>query len=367
MIIHNDFFFTVAFHHHGCNTPKLLIRSPLSRFDLPPCQLPPDLLLHPEPTSLHLARALTREVSKRVVPSGHSTLERSKRMESDQPRKLFVGGLSADTTEKDLEGIFCEFGHLEEVILLKHRQTKRSRGFAFITFERPADAQWAAKEMNGKCLDGKEIKVEPAGKSSYNHRSRGRYPPLSRSKVTQRSLSYGGGGSGRARGHSSCERPFDDGRCSLNFNVSSSRRHLSGKRSLSSRTSGPPPKRSDHSAPVRSSRRMREEGLPLCGGENYEVMPQRNPVSFQSDDYASPRKDTYSAEDRGDHLNSRDMEDYAGVPREYGYHDYYGRYSSRDERTSKSYSGHGGCDGSHDRKSHSSGVSYRNDTYASCC
>ncbi|XP_069873440.1 RNA-binding motif protein, X chromosome-like isoform X2 [Dipodomys merriami] len=220
-------------------------------------------------------------------------------MESDQPRKLFVGGLSADTTEKDLEGIFCEFGHLAEVILLKHRQTKRSRGFAFITFERPADAQWAAKEMNGKCLDGKEIKVEPAGKPSYNRRGRGRHPPFSRNKVTQRSLSYGGEGSGGARGHSSYEGPFDNGRSNLNFNASSSRRHLPGKRSPSSRSSGPLPKRSDHYAPVQSSRRMREEGLPLYGGENYEVMSQRNPVSLQRDDYASARSENYSTEDSG--------------------------------------------------------------------
>ncbi|XP_069873438.1 RNA-binding motif protein, X chromosome-like isoform X1 [Dipodomys merriami] len=276
-------------------------------------------------------------------------------MESDQPRKLFVGGLSADTTEKDLEGIFCEFGHLAEVILLKHRQTKRSRGFAFITFERPADAQWAAKEMNGKCLDGKEIKVEPAGKPSYNRRGRGRHPPFSRNKVTQRSLSYGGEGSGGARGHSSYEGPFDNGRSNLNFNASSSRRHLPGKRSPSSRSSGPLPKRSDHYAPVQSSRRMREEGLPLYGGENYEVMSQRNPVSLQRDDYASARSENYSTEDRGDHLNSGDREDYAGATREYGYDDY-GHYSSQDEHTSKGYSGRGGYD-----KSCSSGGSYRDD------
>ncbi|XP_069873436.1 RNA-binding motif protein, X chromosome-like isoform X2 [Dipodomys merriami] len=217
-------------------------------------------------------------------------------MESDQPRKLFVGGLSADTTEKDLEGIFCEFGHLAEVILLKHRQTKRSRGFAFITFEKPEDAQWAAKEMNGKCLDGKEIKVEPAGKPSYNRRGRGRQPPLSRNKMTQISLSYGGGGSVGARGHSSYERPFDDGKSSLNFNVSSSRRYLPVKRSPSSRSGGPPPKRSDHSVPVQSRRRMREGSL-LHGGKNYDVMPQRNPVSFQRDDHISPRDDIYSTED----------------------------------------------------------------------
>ncbi|XP_069873442.1 RNA-binding motif protein, X chromosome-like [Dipodomys merriami] len=280
-------------------------------------------------------------------------------MESDQPRKLFVGGLSADTTEKDLEGIFCEFGHLAEVILLKHRQTKRSRGFAFITFERPADAQWAAKEMNGKCLDGKEIKVEPAGKLSYNRCGQRRHIPLSRNKVTQRSLSSGEDGSDGARGHSSCEGTFDNGRCSPNFNASSSRRHLPGKRSPSSRSSGPPPKRSDHSAPVQSSHRMREEvkGLPLRGEENYEVMPQRNPVSLQRDDYVSPRGENYSTKDRGDHLNSRDRQVYAGATREYGYHDY-GRYSSRDERTSKSYSGRGGYD-----RSRSSGSSYRDESY----
>ncbi|XP_069873455.1 RNA-binding motif protein, X chromosome-like [Dipodomys merriami] len=282
-------------------------------------------------------------------------------MESNQPRKLFVGGLREETTEKDLEEIFCEFGHLEKVLLLKHRQTKISRCFAFIIFERPAHAQWAAKEMNGKCLDGKEIKVEPTGKPSYNHHDQEKQPPFSRNKVTQRRPSFGGGGSSRARVYSSCKGPIDDGRSGFNFNMSSSRRHLPGKRCSCFKSGGPPPRRSDRSAEVQSSCKMRE-GLPLHGGDNYEVMLQRNPVSFQRDDYTSSRDDSYSHEDRGDHLNSQDMLDFARLPREYGYHNY-GHYSLRDDRTSRSYSGCGGYDGSHDRHYHSSGSSYIDDHY----
>ncbi|KAM4815690.1 RNA-binding motif protein, Y chromosome, family 9-like isoform 2-T5 [Thomomys bottae] len=180
-------------------------------------------------------------------------------MASDQPRKLFVGGLSADTSEKDLKGIFCVFGHIAEVILLKNGETKRSRGFAFITFDSPADAQCAAKEMNGKLLDGKVIKVEPAGKPSSANYGRGTEPPISRNRVTQRSLSYGRGGYDGTRGHSSSEGNFGGSRYSPIFNMSSPRRPLLVKRIPFPRIASPPPKRSNRSAAVGSSFKVREQ------------------------------------------------------------------------------------------------------------
>ncbi|MXR00164.1 hypothetical protein E5288_WYG021417 [Bos mutus] len=71
-------------------------------------------------------------------------------MDADRPGKLLIGGLSAETTEESLEAEFGKYGHIVEVLLIKDRNTNKSRGFAFITFESPADAKDAAKEMNGK-------------------------------------------------------------------------------------------------------------------------------------------------------------------------------------------------------------------------
>uniref|UniRef100_A0A5F8HEZ8 RNA binding motif protein X-linked n=1 Tax=Monodelphis domestica TaxID=13616 RepID=A0A5F8HEZ8_MONDO len=71
-------------------------------------------------------------------------------VEADRPGKLFVGGLNTETNEKALEAVFGKYGRIVEVLLMKDRETSKSRGFAFITFESPADAKDAARDMNGK-------------------------------------------------------------------------------------------------------------------------------------------------------------------------------------------------------------------------
>uniref|UniRef100_A0A8C6GGN4 RRM domain-containing protein n=1 Tax=Mus spicilegus TaxID=10103 RepID=A0A8C6GGN4_MUSSI len=69
--------------------------------------------------------------------------------ETDQPGKIFIGGLNIKTRQKTLQVIFGRFGPVARVILMRDRETKKSRGFAFLTFRRPADAKNAVKEMNG--------------------------------------------------------------------------------------------------------------------------------------------------------------------------------------------------------------------------
>ncbi|KAG8507207.1 RNA-binding motif protein, X chromosome [Galemys pyrenaicus] len=73
-------------------------------------------------------------------------------VEADRPGKLFIGGLNTETNEKALEAVFGKYGRIVEVLLMKDRETNKSRGFAFVTFESPADAKDAARDMNGKHL-----------------------------------------------------------------------------------------------------------------------------------------------------------------------------------------------------------------------
>uniref|UniRef100_W5LVG9 Cold-inducible RNA-binding protein B-like n=1 Tax=Lepisosteus oculatus TaxID=7918 RepID=W5LVG9_LEPOC len=80
--------------------------------------------------------------------------------------KLFVGGLSFDTNEQSLEEVFSKYGNVSEVVVVKDRETQRSRGFGFITFENPEDAKDAMIAMNSKSIDGRVIRVDQAGKSS---------------------------------------------------------------------------------------------------------------------------------------------------------------------------------------------------------
>ncbi|CAI9568408.1 unnamed protein product [Staurois parvus] len=91
-------------------------------------------------------------------------------MSSDEG-KLFVGGLSFETTEQSLEEVFGKYGHVCEVVVVKDRETKRSRGFGFITYENCDDAKDALQGMmNGKTVDGRQIRVDHAGKSSSDRR-----------------------------------------------------------------------------------------------------------------------------------------------------------------------------------------------------
>lgn len=77
-------------------------------------------------------------------------------------KKLFVGGLSWDTDDQGLAAAFERFGPLVEAKVISDRDTGRSRGFGFVTFDAPADAQRAMAEMDGTELDGRSIRVNQA-------------------------------------------------------------------------------------------------------------------------------------------------------------------------------------------------------------
>lgn len=78
------------------------------------------------------------------------------------PTKLFVGGLSHHTSTEDLRTAFSRFGTITDAVVIADRATGRSRGFGFVTYEQPAEAAEAAKQMNGAELDGRILKVNPA-------------------------------------------------------------------------------------------------------------------------------------------------------------------------------------------------------------
>ncbi len=76
--------------------------------------------------------------------------------------KLFVGNLSFNTTENDLNDAFAAFGTVSETNLMMDRTTGRSRGFAFVTMGTPEEAQKAIEGMNGKSVDGRALTVNVA-------------------------------------------------------------------------------------------------------------------------------------------------------------------------------------------------------------
>jgi cold-inducible RNA-binding protein len=76
--------------------------------------------------------------------------------------KLFVGNLSFNTTENDLQDAFAAHGTVVEANLMMDRMSGRPRGFGFVTMSSPAEAQAAIAALNGKELDGRALTVNEA-------------------------------------------------------------------------------------------------------------------------------------------------------------------------------------------------------------
>jgi RNA recognition motif-containing protein len=76
--------------------------------------------------------------------------------------KLFVGNLSFDITEKDLQDAFAAHGTVTETNLMMDRTTGRPRGFGFVTMSSPEEAQKAIAALNGSQLGGRALTVNVA-------------------------------------------------------------------------------------------------------------------------------------------------------------------------------------------------------------
>ena len=105
--------------------------------------------------------------------------------------KLYVGNLSFDTTENDLQSEFEQFGKVVEAALVTDRETGRSRGFAFVTMGSPAEGEAAIKALEGKEFQGRALTVNEA--RPREERPRG-------GSGGGRSFGGGNGGGGRSSG-----------------------------------------------------------------------------------------------------------------------------------------------------------------------
>jgi RNA recognition motif-containing protein len=76
--------------------------------------------------------------------------------------KLFVGNLSFNTTENDLQDAFAAHGTVVEANIMTDRASGRPRGFAFVTMSTPEEAQAAITALNGAALDGRNLTVNEA-------------------------------------------------------------------------------------------------------------------------------------------------------------------------------------------------------------
>ena len=106
--------------------------------------------------------------------------------------KLFVGNLSFDTTENELQDTFAAHGTVTETNLMMDRTTGRPRGFGFVTMSSEEEAQKAIAAMNGAQLDGRALTVNVA-------RPREERPAGGGGGGGRREFGGGGGGGRRER------------------------------------------------------------------------------------------------------------------------------------------------------------------------
>jgi cold-inducible RNA-binding protein len=91
-------------------------------------------------------------------------------------KKIYVGNLSFQTTDSDLNDLFAQFGEVESVSIITDRDTGRSKGFGFVAMN-DESAEKAISQLNGTDLNGRALTVNEAR------------PMVKRD--------FGGGGSGR--------------------------------------------------------------------------------------------------------------------------------------------------------------------------
>jgi len=93
-----------------------------------------------------------------MCPDGRSEWRRRKLV----AKKLYVGGLSFDTTDETLRAFFEQAGKVESASVVVDRFSGRSRGFGFVEMATAAEARKAIGELTGKSLDGRTITVDEA-------------------------------------------------------------------------------------------------------------------------------------------------------------------------------------------------------------
>ncbi|MFA9476724.1 RNA recognition motif domain-containing protein [Phycisphaerales bacterium AB-hyl4] len=100
--------------------------------------------------------------------------------------KIYVGNMSFQTTQESLEGLFTNYGQVDEVAVITDRDTGRPRGFAFVTMANDSEAKEAIEALNGQEFEGRTLTVNEA---------RPREP-----RGGGGGGGYGGGGGGGRRG-----------------------------------------------------------------------------------------------------------------------------------------------------------------------
>jgi cold-inducible RNA-binding protein len=75
---------------------------------------------------------------------------------------IFVGNLSFQTTQEDLQGVFATYGSVERVSIVTDRDTGQSRGFGFVEMTDRSAAETAIAQLNGSDMHGRKLNINEA-------------------------------------------------------------------------------------------------------------------------------------------------------------------------------------------------------------
>ena len=101
-----------------------------------------------------------RQSETRTIGNITETIDRSRKI--DMATKLYVGNLSPNTTEAQIQDLFKAAGNVVSCTLIKDKVTGASKGFAFVEMGSDAEAAKAMADFNGKEQDGRPLKVNEA-------------------------------------------------------------------------------------------------------------------------------------------------------------------------------------------------------------
>jgi RNA recognition motif-containing protein len=87
---------------------------------------------------------------------------------------IYVGNLSYQATEEDLNSVFAEYGTVKRVVLPTDRETGRARGFAFVEMAEEAHEEKAISDLDGAEWMGRQLKVNKARPREDNRNDRRR-------------------------------------------------------------------------------------------------------------------------------------------------------------------------------------------------
>lgn len=88
---------------------------------------------------------------------------------------IYVGNLSYEVTEEDVQAVFAEYGSVKRVQLPTDRETGRMRGFGFVEMETEAEEQAAIDALDGAEWMGRDLKVNKAKPRENNNKGRGSF------------------------------------------------------------------------------------------------------------------------------------------------------------------------------------------------